>query len=93
MIKGLPEKLKTLRKSLGYSQNSLAKRLHLSPAIISAYERGDRTPSIEILLSLSYIFHCSTDYLLGKDNRSTELNLSDHQLFSLMNFINSMRMQ
>lgn len=91
MIKGLPEKLKTLRKSLGYSQNALAKQLNLSPAIISAYERGDRTPSIEILLSLSYIYHCSTDYLLGKSNRSTELNLSDHQLFSLINFINSMR--
>ena len=34
----------------------------------SGYETGERTPSAEILLSLSYLYKCSTDYLLGKSN-------------------------
>ena len=91
MIKGLPEKIKSMRKSLGYSQNAIAQQLNVSPSIISSYERGERTPSVEILLSLANIFHCSTDYLLGKSSHSCELNLSDHQLYTLINFINSMR--
>lgn len=38
----------------------------MSPSIISGYETGERTSSTEALLALSNIYHCSTDYLLGK---------------------------
>lgn len=68
MIKGLPERLKELRIKLGYSQRAVAKQLNVSPAIISGYETGERTPSTENLLALSYLFRCSTDYLLGRES-------------------------
>ena len=64
MINGLPEKLKKLRQKQGYSQQKVAKRLEVSPSIISGYETGERTPSVEMLLALSYLYRCSTDYLL-----------------------------
>ena len=67
MIKGLPERLRDLRTNLGFSQRSVAKHLDVSPSIISSYETGERTPSTENLLSLSYLYHCSTDYLLGRE--------------------------
>ena len=66
MIKGLPEKLKGFRLKYGYSQKQVADKLKVSPSIISGYETGERTPSTEILLSLSYLYNCTTDYLLGK---------------------------
>ena len=53
MIKGLPEKLRTLRKQYGFSQREAASRLGISTSVISAYENGERTPS--------------TDYLLGRE--------------------------
>lgn len=66
MIKGLPEKLRNLRIKYGFSQKEVAVKLDISPSIISSYETGERTPSIDVLLSLSYLFNCSVDYLLGK---------------------------
>ena len=68
MIKGLPEKLRNQRVNSGFSQREVAKRLKVSPSIISSYETGERTPSAENLLSLSYLYHCSVDYLLGKES-------------------------
>lgn len=66
MIHGLPDKLRELRNKQNLSQKDAAKRLGISPSIVSGYETGERTPSTENLLSLSYLYHCSTDYLLGK---------------------------
>lgn len=56
MIKGLPEKLKSLRKQYGLSQREAASRLGISTSVISAYENGERTPSTENLLALSYLY-------------------------------------
>lgn len=76
MIKGLPERLKDLRVKLGYSQRAVAKQLNVSPAIISGYETGERTPSTENLLALSYLYRCSTDHLLGKDSFSAQVTVN-----------------
>ncbi len=67
MIKGLSEKLQTLRKKYHLSQKDVAKAINVSPSIISGYETGERNPSLENLLALSYLYRCSTDYLLGKE--------------------------
>lgn len=66
MIKGLPEKLKALRTQHGFSQKQVADKLGVSPSIVSGYETGERTPSTEILLAISYLFNTSTDFLLGR---------------------------
>ena len=76
MINGLPDKLQTLRLKSGYSQNKIAQKLGLSPSTISSYENGDRTPSVEILLALSYLYHCSTDFLLGRSPINADDNSS-----------------
>ena len=67
MIQGLAERLKELRIKSNYSQREVAQKLYVSPSIISGYETGERTPSVENLLALSCIYRCSTDYLLGKE--------------------------
>ena len=66
MIKDLPLKLRQLRKSNNLSQKEVADKLNISPSVVSGYETGERTPSTENLLALSYLYKCSTDYLLGK---------------------------
>lgn len=70
MIHGLPDKLKELRAKRGLSQKQVADRVGISPSIVSGYETGERTPSAEVLLSLSSLYHCSTDYLLGKQSET-----------------------
>lgn len=96
MIQGLPEKLQALRAKYGYSQKQVAQKLALSPSIVSGYETGERTPSLEILLALSYLYNCSTDYLLGKQNTDTKsyLNveyLSDKQVAALAALVEALR--
>ena len=95
MIKGLPEKLKSLRKQYGLSQREAASRLGISTSVISAYENGERTPSTENLLALSYLYKCSTDYLLGKESESPKIilntdKLSTKQLQILSDLIDTM---
>ena len=92
MIKDLPEKLKILRTKYGFSQRQVAEKVGVSPSIVSGYETGERTPSTEILLALSYLYNCSTDYLLGKqvDEPSVTLDvegLTDHQIQAIQNLI------
>lgn len=96
MIKGLSDKLKTLRTQFGYSQKQVAERLMISPSIVSAYETGERTPSTEVLLSLSHLYKCSTDYLLGRkpENTKAGLNtegLSDRQIKALQALIDTIK--
>ncbi len=52
------------------TQRVLSERLCVTKATVSAYETGVRLPSYDVLIKLSYIFHVSTDYLLGITNKS-----------------------
>ncbi len=96
MIAGLPEKIKKLRVKNGFSQREVAKYLDVSPSIISGYETGERTPSVEMLLSLSNLYQCSTDYLLGREDTglSAGLNvdgLSDDQILALAELVRTIK--
>lgn len=96
MIKTLPERLKELRLKHGLSQKDVATKLGISPSIVSGYETGERTPSTENLLALSYLYKCSTDYLLGKTNDKPEIvldvdGLSPEQIQAVQSLIKTMK--
>lgn len=76
MINGLPERLREMREKYMYSQRDVAKMLEVSPSLISGYETGERTPSVEVLFHLSYLYKCSVDYLLGKNTSNSDLAVS-----------------
>lgn len=59
------ENLRRLRRQHGMTQVQLAEHLdHLSQAAISAFELGDKTPSITIVLRCADLFGVRTDDLL-----------------------------
>ena len=96
MISGLAERLKELRMENNLTQKQVADILKISPSIISGYETGERTPSVEVLLSLSYLYKCSTDYLLGREIKiicpSIDAGgLTDGQVQAISNLIDSIR--
>lgn len=64
-------KLRELRKQSGLTQQQLAERLGVTKSVVSFYELKERTPSPEVLVKLSYIFHVSADYLLGIERNKT----------------------
>lgn len=96
MIKDLSTKLKELRMSQNLSQADVAKKLEISPSIVSGYETGERTPSTENLLALSYLYKCSTDYLLGRSSNKPSVvldtdGLTFEQIQALQTLIKTMR--
>ena len=64
----LAEKLLQIRAALGLSQSEMLRRLELEDAIsykkISDYERGQREPSLLILLQYAHVAGVSTDVLI-----------------------------
>lgn len=62
------EKVKTARKSLGYTQKQLAEVAHLSLRTIVSYEQGDSHPKTrEIYTALAEALNVSISYLLTED--------------------------
>ena len=71
------EKLKELRKNAGMTQQQLADRIWVTKASISYYELSERDPSPEILIKIAKVFHVTTDYLLGIEDKQLYLDVSD----------------
>lgn len=69
-------KLKSLRKEAGMTQSELAAQLNITKSVISYYELSERTPSPDVLIKLSAIFHVSADYLLGIEHKKM-IDVSD----------------
>ena len=69
-------RLKELRLQSGMTQKQLAQKLRVTTSVISYYERQERCPSSEVLIRLSYIFHTSTDYLLGIEDKKSKGEVS-----------------
>ena len=66
-------RIKLLREEFNMTQQELADKLQGAKSTIAMYEKGDRKPSLEVLVKLSEIFNCSIDYILCKtDIRNPE---------------------
>ncbi|MBQ7903462.1 MAG: helix-turn-helix transcriptional regulator [Oscillospiraceae bacterium] len=73
------EKLSSLRKAAGISQDTLAQQLGVSRQAISKWELGTAMPETKNIVQLAEIFDVTTDYLLG------------HTAITKPNFINQIK--
>jgi transcriptional regulator with XRE-family HTH domain len=88
------QRIATLRDKRAWTQEELSKRLGISRAALSHYEKNRREPDFEILTKLADIFQVSIDYLVGRTNHThsqldddvriftDHLELSDEELLS-----------
>ena len=76
--------IKNERKKRGISQVKLGELVGVNDRQISNYEKGICTPPADILLKLSDLFDCTTDYLLGRTDSSnghvTEINIDGNNI-------------
>ena len=86
-------RLKELRKQNGLRQQQLAERVGVTKSVISFYELKERAPSPDVLTKLSYIFHVSTDYLLGIERNKTVdvTGLSDEDIRAVQLIVDRLR--
>ena len=66
------EKLQTLRKEKGWTQEQLAAQINISRQALSKWELGTAVPDTENVVQISKLFQVSTDYLLNDEYESDE---------------------
>ena len=69
----LADKIMTLRKKAGWSQEELAARLNVSRQSVSKWEGAQSIPDMDKVVQMSHLFGVTTDFLL-KD----ELEIEEH---------------
>lgn len=90
------ERLIELREKNNFSQSFVAKQIGVTPALISAYEKQERKPSINKLIALADIYHVSTDYILGRTRTNDVSNvinvehLSEKQITIIRELVQNM---
>jgi len=62
----LSDNMLLIRKKKGFSQADLGKMIGTSGDVIGRYERGDISPSVEVVSKIADALEVSVDYLLGK---------------------------
>lgn len=68
------ERLRSLRKSKGYTQEDLAELAGIGRPNLAKYETGKSLPSVDILIKLADALDVSTDYLLGRARLDSDHN-------------------
>ena len=66
----LGEKLQTLRRSRGLSQEQLAEILEVSRQAVSKWESAQAIPDLGRVLAMADLFSVTTDYLLRDENEA-----------------------
>lgn len=77
----LADRIQSLRKTKGLSQEQLADQIGVSRQAVSKWESEQSTPDLDKIILLSEFFHVTTDYLLKgiepvKDNREKSKDLT-----------------
>ena len=74
----LSEKLYSLRKKSGLSQEQLAEQLGVSRQAISKWESGQSVPESDKLITISNYFNVSLDYLMKQDSQQQNDSTNKH---------------
>lgn len=60
------ERLRALRESINYSQMKFAELFEIGQSSVVRYEKGEASPSLELLVRIADYFDVSLDYILGR---------------------------
>lgn len=75
------ERLKNLRKSMGFTQDELAERLSISRSSLSLYEIDKRDPDSDTFNKIADFFQVSLDYLNGRTDEPVPINMTYEELY------------
>lgn len=75
------ERIRRMREQVGWTQETLAELINISPVHLSRIENGKVTPRIDILIRLSEVLQVSIDELLfGRYNLNREFEMIEREM-------------
>lgn len=82
MVLMLNENIKRLRMARGLNQVEFARVMGVSKQCVSNWENDNVMPSVEMLVKIADFFNVTTDYILGRNERTyiDVTGLSDEQI-------------
>ncbi len=84
----LNEKIKSLRKQRGFTQEELAIRLNVVRQTISKWEKGLSVPDAEMLIKIAELLEISTSELLGGNFQSNVNEIEQNEISQQLARIN-----
>lgn len=90
----LGNRIKSLRKQNGLTQEELGRLINVTKVSICCYERETRIPTLETLLALADIFKVEIGYLLGNDEyiiAENDVNYGMHASKEEIEFLKEVR--
>lgn len=92
MILALNENIKRLRLARGLNQVEFAKAMGVSKQCVSNWENDNVMPSVEMLIKIADFFNVTTDYILGRNERTyiDVTGLSDEQISHISLIVSDM---
>ena len=73
----LGDRIRNQRAAIHMTQQELADRLGVTGAAVSAYEKGARSPSLDILMRISKVLGVTTDELLAGKKQVVMLDVTN----------------
>ncbi|MCP4129999.1 MAG: helix-turn-helix transcriptional regulator [bacterium] len=86
----LSEKIRSLRKEKGLSQEKLGEMIGTHLTQVNRFEKGHAQPSIDIVKKIMEIFDVSADYLLDDEADSPEVHVEDKSLAAKIRLIDNL---
>lgn len=92
------KKIKKYRIRAKMTQTDLAKELGMSKSIISAYEKGTRNPSFDVLSDMANIFNIpEINFLIDEDDENFKItvditDLTNHQQYLIESLVRQFRL-
>lgn len=69
------QRIKQLRQELDLSQRDFAEKIGVTASALSAYEKGQKNPSVNVAIEIASTFKVSLDWLCGLKNDATSKEL------------------
>ncbi len=77
-------RIRTLRLTLGCSQESFSEHLHISREHLARIEAGSRNPSIDLIIEIADAADVTLDYLILGKTTSASLKQELHSIISAL---------
>jgi len=84
------ENLTRIRKEKQMRQAGLAKELGVTQQMISGYEKGIATPTLDVLIQIADIFDVTLDELVGREYGANEKKKPEERFLKYFMALNSM---